>query len=501
MTGIVHLVGAGPWRPDLLTVRGLTLLRRADVVVHDYLANPALLEAARPDAEVIRVGRGAERMSQAAINALLVERAQGGATVVRLKGGDPLVFGRGAEEAEALHAAGIPFEIVPGVTAAVAAAAFSGVPVTDRRYGSTLAFLTGHRKADAADDVDWAALARMDTLVVYMGAARLGHIARALIAAGKPASTPVAVVSWATRPDQEIRLSRLDACVDLDVEAPSTIIIGEVVDLRDRAAWFERLPLHGLRIVVTRSAAQQAGFSARLAELGAEVIAAPTIEIVDRGESAAAKAAVANLGRYDWVLFTSANGVRAFFDAIWLHGRDARALAGARIGCIGPATAQALEARGVRCDLVPDAFVAEGLLEALRAAGAAGSRILLPRAKIARELLPEELRAAGAEVDVLPIYETVAPAIDPAVIARIAAGEADLITFTASSTVHHLRARFDDAAWARICARSAAACIGPITARTARDAGLRVAISAETYTIPGLVEALCAWRRDAGGRG
>lgn len=496
MTGVVHLVGAGPWQPDLLTVRGLNLLQRADVVVHDYLANPAHLDVTRADAERIAVGRGATRMPQAAINQLLVDRALAGARVVRLKGGDPFVFGRGSEEAEALRDAGVPYEVVPGVTAAVAAAAFAGVPVTDRRYGSTLALCTGHRRADADADLDWAALARIDTLVIYMGVARLAHIADQLIAAGKPADTPVALVRWATRPDQQTVVARLDTCGALEAEAPTTIIIGRVVDLRARIAWFERRPLHGLRVVVTRSAAQQKAFSAELAERGAEVIALPTIEIVDRGDSPEARAAVEALGTYDRVLFTSANGVRAFMSAVERSERDARAFAGVHIGCVGPATARALHAYGLRADLVPPKFVAEAFVEALLADGVAGQRILLPRARVARDVLPDALQAAGAVVTDLPIYETVSPQVDPTAHARVAAGDADLITFTASSTVHNFRSRFADDSWARLCARSAAACIGPITAQTAREAGMRVAVTARSFTIAGLVEALCDWRRE-----
>ena len=493
--GVVYLVGAGPWQPDLLTVRGQTLLGRAEVVVHDYLANPAILEWAHADAELICVGRPPSRLKQNEINALLVERGLAGQRVVRLKGGDPFVFGRGSEEAEALRAAGIAFEVVPGVTAAVAAAAFAGIPVTDRRFGSTLALCTGHQRADADSDLDWPALARMDTLVFYMGARRLGTIATQLMAAGKSPDTPVAVVRWATRADQTTQVTRLDACATLCIRPPATIIVGPVVELRDRIAWFESRVLHGLRIVITRSQATQAGLNAQLAELGAEIIQLPTIAIAGLGETAPVQTAISNLAQYDWILFTSANSVRHFLGAVRAAGLDPRAFANARLGCIGPATARCLDAHGLRADLVPNEYVAEAFLDALLAQGAAGQRFLLPRARVAREVLPNRLREAGAQIDVVATYETHAPDADPVVRARIAAGDVDLVTFTSSSTVRHFRALFDADEWALICAQTAAACIGPITAETAQEAGLRVALTAETYTIPGLVDALSAWRR------
>lgn len=493
--GVVYLVGAGPWQPDLLTVRGQSLLGRAEVVVHDYLANPAILEWAHTGAELICVGRPPDRLKQSEINALLVERGLAGQVVVRLKGGDPFVFGRGGEEAEALRMAGVAYEVVPGVTAAVAAAAFAGIPVTDRRFGSTLAICTGHQRADADSDLDWAALTRMDTLVIYMGARRLGAIAARLIEAGKPPSTPVAIVRWATRPDQVTQVTRLDGCAALSIRPPATIIIGPVVALRDRIAWFESRVLHGLRIVITRSQETQAGFNAQLAELGAEVIQLPTISIDSLGRTALVQKAIANLAQYDWILFTSANGVRHFLAAVRAAGLDARAFANARLGCIGPATARCLDAHGLRADLVPEEYVAEAFLDALLADGVVDQHILLPRARIAREVLPDRLRDAGAQVDIVPAYETTAPVPDAAVRARIAAGDVDLVTFTASSTVRHFRALFDADEWVEVCAHTAAACIGPITAATARDAGLRVVVSADTYTIPGLVDALSAWRR------
>ncbi len=495
--GFVYLVGAGPWDPGLLTLRGREVLARADAVLYDYLVNPALLAHCRAGCEHVPAGARPHRITQEQINAALVERAQAGQVVVRLKGGDPFVFGRGGEEAEALRAAGVPFEVVPGVTAAVASAAYAGIPVTHRGFGSTLAFVTGHPRADRDEDaIDWAALAGMSTIVFYMGRRRLRDLADALIAAGKPGATPVALVRWATRPDQRTVVTTLAEVADTaeaqDLAPPLTIIVGEVVGLRDHIAWVERRPLHGRRVVVTRSEAQQADLAERLLELGAEVLPLPTIAF-EPGDGPAMQAAVAALHTYDLVVFTSVNGVDHFLDALYAAGRDPRAFGGARIAVIGPATARRLRARGLVADVVPAEFVAEGLLDALDVDGLRGKRVLLPRAEVAREVLPDTLRAAGAEVDVVPVYRTVGPAVDPAVRARGGAGDADLITFTASSTVTHFCRLFDDPTLAAIQARTRAACIGPITADTARAAGFRVAVEAETYTVRGLVDALAAW--------
>ncbi len=503
--GHVYLVGAGPWDAGLLTLRGRDLIARADVVVHDYLVNPELLEHARPDAERVAVGGGRdERLTQAEINALLVRRALEGRVVVRLKGGDPFVFGRGGEEAEALVGAGVPFEVVPGVTAAIACAAYAGIPVTHRGYGSTLAFVTGHQRADgeaATEDVDWSALARMSTVVFYMGARNLEGLARRLVEAGRAPETPVALVRWATRPDQRTVVATLADCAAVmereALEPPLTVIVGEVVGLRDRIGWYERKPLYGLRIVVTRSQGQQGPLAGRLRELGAEVLSLPTIRFEPPADGAPLRAAIERLDSYDWVLITSANAVDFFVDALWAAGRDARALGRARLGCIGPATARRLEERGLRPDVVPEAFVAEGLLDALRTEGVAGRRVLIPRAEVAREALPDTLAAMGARVDVAPVYRTVPAEIDPAVRARVAAGEVDLVTFTSSSTVQHFCGAFGDEELARIRQGVRAACIGPVTEATARAAGFAVAASAATYTIPGLVDALVAWRADS----
>lgn len=497
--GVVYLVGAGPWNPGLLTLRGRELIALADTIVHDYLVNPALLEHARDDAELIAVGGGRDRrMTQGQINDLLVERGLDGEVVVRLKGGDPFVFGRGGEEATALSAAKVPFEVVPGVTAAIATAAFAGIPVTHRAFGPTLGLCTGHRADEPQGAIDWRALAGLTTVVFYMGARRLPNISANLIEAGRDPATPVALVRWASRPDQQTVVTTLaeapEAMEAAGLEPPLVVLVGEVVGLRDQIGWFEHKPLHGVRVVVTRSPKQQGRLAGHLAELGAEVVPLPTIDFTGPREPARVAEAVAGLARYDWVLFTSANGVDAFLDALYAEGRDLRAFGGgAKVACVGPATARRLRARGLVPDLVPTEYVAEGLLAALRAEGIAGRQILLPRAEVARETLPDTLRAEGASVDVVPVYRTVAPAVDPGCRGRVARGEVDVITFTASSTVTQFVQQLEPDELRRVQARAVAACIGPITARTAREAGFDVAIEAKRYTVPGLVEALVEW--------
>lgn len=500
--GIVYLVGAGPWDPGLLTLRGRALLERADTVVYDYLANPALLAFA-PTADHILVGEGASRPSQDEINRLLVERGLAGDVVVRLKGGDPFVFGRGGEEVIALAAAGVPFEVVPGVTAAVACAAYAGIPVTHRAFGSTLGFVTGHERPDAEHGAaDWGALARLSTVVLYMGARRLGQVCDALLGAGRAPSTPVALVRWGTRPDQRTLVTTLaEAAAAVDeagLTPPMIVIVGEVVTLRPAVSWYERRVLHGLRIAITRSAGQALALAERLEELGAEVVPFPTIEFAKPADPAPLEAALRALPTYDWVIFTSANGVDFGLDALRTAGLDPRAFGAARIACIGPATARRLEERGVLADRVPPTFVAEALLHTFLADGAAGRRFLLLRAEVAREVLPEGLRAAGATVDVVTAYRTCPATLPQELVDRVGAGGVDLVTFTASSTVRHFCERFEPSALTALQARVAAVCIGPVTAESARAAGFRIAVTATEFTIPGLVDALAAWRAEQG---
>jgi uroporphyrinogen III methyltransferase/synthase len=476
----VYLVGAGPGDPGLLTRRGEELLRAADVVVYDRLAPAALLHLARPDALLVDVGKapGDVTMTQDDINALLVEHGRAGREVVRLKGGDPFVFGRGGEEAEACIAAGVPFEIVPGITSAIAAAAYAGIPVTHRRVSTSFTVVTGHEDPTKdGSDTRWDALAQSGgTLVVLMGAGRIDEIAKALVAAGRPESTPVAAVRFGTRPEQETVRATLGTIADAGVRSPSAIVIGDVAALD--FAWFERRPLFGATVVVTRARGQASELAARLGALGAAVVELPAIRCVANDFT------VPDLAPFTWLVFTSANGVDAFFDrGLVRTGRDARALAGCSIAVIGPGTAAALARHGLRPDLVPERFVAESLLDAFPDGS---GRVLLARAEAARDVLPEGLAAKGYAVDVLPVYKTEAVPPDPELLERVRGG-VDAITFTSSSTVDN----FCDAVGPLPPdAKPRVVSIGPVTSATARAHGLRVDAEAEPHTIDGLVDAL-----------
>ncbi len=469
----VFLVGAGPGDPGLLTRRGEALLRAADVVVYDRLASPALLDLARADAELVDVGKapGRAAMDQDAINALLVARGRDGKDVVRLKGGDPFVFGRGGEEAEACIAAGVPFEVVPGVTSAIAAPAYAGIPVTHRGLSTSVTIVTGHEDPGKGHtDTDWEALARAGgTLVILMGANRLADIAKALIAGGRADDTPVAAVRWGTRPEQRTVRATLGTIADARVEAPSAIVVGDVAALD--FAWFEARPLFGRTVVVTRAREQASGLRARLEALGAEVLELPTIAV------APIDFRVPALHEYEWVVFTSANGVDALFGGL----RDARDLAPVKVAAIGPGTADALRHHGIRADVVPERFVAESLVDAFPAGS---GRVLLARAEVARDVLPAGLAEKGYDVDVLAVYRTEPVPIPSETIARLTM--VDAITFTSSSTVTN----FCDAVGALPDPQPKVVSIGPVTSQTARERGLRVDAEAAEHTIEGLIASL-----------
>ncbi|HTK17384.1 MAG TPA: uroporphyrinogen-III C-methyltransferase [Acidimicrobiia bacterium] len=478
----VYLVGAGPGDPGLLTVRGSELLRCADVVVYDRLASPALLDLARDGAELVDVGKAPGRvaMTQEQINELLVERGQAGLEVVRLKGGDPFVFGRGGEEAEACRDARVAFEVVPGITSAIAAPAYAGIPVTHRGLSTSVTIVTGHEDpAKGTTDTDWEALARAGgTIVVLMGAGRVSEIAKALIAGGRDAATPVAAVRWGTRPEQRTVRATLATIDQLGVEAPSAIVVGAVAGLD--LGWFERRPLFGRSIVVTRAREQASELRTRLEQLGAETIELPSIALE------AVEFPLPAIDQFSWLVFTSANGANAFFDRGLAAARlDARALAPVRVAAIGPGTADALAARGVHADLVPERFVAESLLEAFPDPERPGARVLIARAASARDVLPEGLGARGYEVEVLAVYRTVPVAPDPDHLARVRAGEVDAVTFTSSSTVKN----FCDAVGPMVPQPSVIS-IGPVTSETARGLGLRVDREADPHTIDGLITAV-----------
>ncbi len=506
-TTLVSLVGAGPGDPGLLTTRGLERLRAADVVVYDRLLDPRLLDEVPEGAERIYVGKEPRRhaLKQEEINALLVVRGLAGKRVVRLKGGDPFVFGRGGEEAEELATAGVPFEVVPGVTSAVAAPAYAGIPVTHRDATSSFTVVTGHEDP-ARDDshLDWGSLATAGTLVFLMGVGNLPRIAGRLIEHGRPADTPAAAIEWGTWPRQRVATGTL---VDLHariaesgIGSPATIVVGEVVRLRERLRWFDdpaRRPLLGKRVLVTRARAQASELSEALAALGAIPAELPAIRFADPEDFGPLDAAIADLGGYDWVIFTSANGVGHFFDRLHGAGRDARAFAAAKIVAIGSGTARALAERGIVADIVPERFIAEAVVERLAREPLAGARVLIPRAAEARDVLPRELTALGATVEVVPVYRTAQAPPDPAILSALRAGEIDVVTFTSSSTVTNLLDLLRGASGGNgsppgqdLLDGALVACIGPITAQTAREQGLRVDLVAEEHSIPGLVAVL-----------
>jgi uroporphyrinogen III methyltransferase/synthase len=499
VSGKVSLVGAGPGDPGLLTLHGKRCLEGADVVVYDNLSNPDLLRFTRRDCEVIFTGKHGTgvRLTQEQISALVIERARSGRWVVRLKGGDPFVFGRGGEEADECGRAGIPFEIVPGVTAAVAAPAYAGIPLTHRDHASLVSFVTGHEAEGAGPaNVPWAALARQGgTLVLYMSVLQLEANLRSLVAAGLAPETPAAAIRWGTTPRQRVlrgtaaTLPQLAAAAKL--RPPALVVIGAVVNLADRLAWFERRPLFGRRIVVTRPRGQVQAFAQLLEAAGAEVIALPTIAPEPPASFAEIDAALADLGRYTWLVLTSPHGVEVFFDRLRALGRDLRELAGVQIAAIGPATAAGVAARGLNVALTPGEYRAEAVAAALIARGVAGRRVLLARAAGARAVLPEQLRAAGAIVDDVATYRTVLPA-EAASAPALFAGDSrpDLITFTSSSTVTNFARLFAGHDVRGVLAGVAVACIGPVTAATARALGLVVDVEPGEYTVPAFAAAI-----------
>lgn len=497
--GAVCLVGAGPGDPGLITVKGLQRLEAADVVVYDRLVDQRLVDRARADAEVIDVGKvpGQDRNPQADINALLVERAKAGKQVVRLKGGDPFIFGRGGEEAETLVDQGIPFEVVPGVTSAIAAPAYAGIPLTHRGFASSLTIVTGSESPDKSDSaVAWDKLAQGGgTLVVLMGWDALTSIAATLVRAGRPAETPVALVQWGSQPFQRTVVGTLadirEKADDAGLAPPVVAVIGEVVQLRDRLRWFDNRPLFGKRVLVTRTRAQAGALSDLLYREGAEPLEAPTIHIEVLEDHSALDAALESLSEYDWVVFTSANTVQAVFDRLGQLGRDSRAFHSAQVASIGPETAARLQAHGIVADLVPKEFVSEAMVDALKHRGVAGAKVLFASSDIRRDAIPDGLATLGAHVTEVTVYRNVVPKDAGDRISEVLSRGIDVATFTSSSTARNLRAlldgNLDQLGEARI------ACIGPITAAAVRETGLEVHIVAREHTIAGLVDALKAY--------
>ncbi len=494
--GKVYIIGAGPGDPGLITLKAVECLRLADVVIYDNLVNEELLKYAPTHARIIYAGKkgGDHTLSQDRINELLAKEARGGSTVARLKGGDPFVFGRGGEEAEVLAAEGIPFEVVPGVTSAIAVPAYAGIPLTHRGLTSTVAFVTGHEDPTKdKSDIDWQALSGIGTLVFLMGVKNVVQITEALIRHGKSPDTPAALIRRGTTARQQVLAGTLSNIAGLaqtnHFKPPAILVVGPVVNLRDTLRWFDTKPLFGKGVVITRPQRQADDLARLLAVQGAHPIAFPTISITQPSDWSELDRALSQLENYNWLIFTSANGVHFFFERLRQKGRDIRDLKGIKIGCIGPATARQIEDRGIRVDLVPDEFIAEGLLRSFASMNLSGKKILIPRAFRARDILPEGLKNQGASVDVVTAYQTIQSGRKKEELsAYIDAGEVNVITFTSSSTVTNFVEIMGESFILPLNVKIA--CIGPVTAATAVKAGFRVDIRQEEYTMEGLVQSL-----------
>jgi uroporphyrinogen III methyltransferase/synthase len=497
--GTVYLVGAGPGDPGLLTRRGESLLAAADVIVYDHLASPRLLDLGREGALRICAGKsvGHCTMTQDDIHDVLIAHARAGRSVVRLKGGDPLVFGRGAEEASALRAAGVPFEIVPGVTAGVGATAYAGIPVTHRATASAVAFVTGHddpENAESGRPLEWSALARFPgTLVFYMGVTHLEAICRTLIRQGKPYATPAAIIQWGTLPSQRTLTSTLADLPTIarasGLQPPALLVIGEVVGLRDQLDWYERLPLFGQRIVVTRPAGEASRSGAILEALGAEVLLAPTVEIRPISDLGPLDASISRLEAFDWLVFTSANGVRFFLQRLEALGRDLRALGHIRLAAIGPTTADALGGYHLRADLVPESFRSEALAIALKDR-VAGARVLLARADRGRTVLREGIEHLADVTQVAVYQNTDVETLPQPVTDRIVEGSVDWITLTSPAIATRLHALLPESARCRVGREVRLASLSPVTSEAAARLGWDVAVEAKEYTWDGLIRSL-----------
>ena len=500
--GFVSLIGAGPGDPGLITVKGRECIAKADVILYDHLANGELLRHAAADAELIYAGKvgGAHNQAQEQINELLVAKALGGKVVARLKGGDPFVFGRGGEECEALVAAGVPFEVVPGVTAGIGAPAYAGIPLTHRHVTTSVAFVTGHEHpGKEVSEIDWERLSLgSGTVVFFMGVKNLPEIAANLIDHGRSPETPVALIRWGTRPEQETLVGTLADIAEkarkAGFKAPAITVVGEVVHLRESLRWFDNRPLFGRGILVTRAADQAGEFSRLLAGHGAHVFECPTIELVPPGDYSELDAAIGSLARFDWLVLTSANAVKYFFARLAALGLDTRALGQARVCAVGPKTAASLLPYGIRPDLVPADYKGEGVVDAFRAMDIAGKRVLFPRADKAREVIPAGLAALGAEVAAPVAYRNVVPASLPAnILQALEERRIHCVTFTSSSTVENLATMVGENRLLKLLEGVAIASIGPITAKTCRDLGLDVRIEPAEYTVAALTEEIVTY--------
>jgi uroporphyrinogen III methyltransferase/synthase len=502
-SGKVYLVGAGPGDPGLITVRGRYLLERAEVIVYDYLASRRLLRFVPREARFVYAGkRGGVKHThtQEEINQMLVDFAREGKNVVRLKGGDPFIFGRGGEEVETLAKNDIPFEVVPGVTSATAAATYAGIPITHRGYTASVAFITGHEDpTKPSSNIDWSKIATgIGTIVVYMGIKNMPHIVKNLIDHGRSPQTPVAVVRWASTPEQRSVVGTLETITEIvheaDIKPPALIVIGEVVNLRSTIDWFEKRALFGKRIIVTRTREQASELVAGLEEAGASCFECSTINIEPVDMYDILDEALERIEEYHWILFTSLNGVRYFFNHLYSKGLDARDLKGPDIGVVGKSTADLLLTYGINADHIPPVFTSDGLAESLLDQGVEGRNILIPRAVEAREIMPETLRGAGAQVTIAPVYQNIPPeGRKDELRVELESGAVDMLTFTSSSTVKNFLTMVDAAdqqELEKLLSGVKIAAIGPITAKTVTDSGLQVDVQPETHTIPSMIQAI-----------
>jgi len=499
-SGIVYLVGAGPGDPRLITLKGIECIKNADVIVYDRLSSPRLLSYAKPEAELIYAGKSPVRhtLKQEEINRVLVAKAREGKTVTRLKGGDPFVFGRGAEEAEFLLASGVPFEVVPGITSGIAVPAYAGIPVTHREFNSSVAFITGNEDpSKEGTSIEWDKVSTAcGTLVFYMGMSNLAHIVEQLIAHGRPEDTPVAVIRWGTRPEQQTVTGTLSDIVEKAREArmghPAIIVVGGVVSLRDELQWFEKKPLFGKRILVTRARSQASVFAEKIESLGGEPWEFPTIEIAEPEDFRPLDQAIGEIESYDWLILTSVNGVQSFLNRMRLLRKDIRSLNNVKIVAIGPKTREEIENYGIFCEFMPEEFVAEAIIDIMKDKDIRGKKVLLPRADIARKVLPETLESLGANVSEVTAYRTVPGSGNTdELVKMLEEKRIHILTFTSSSTVKNFMKKIAFTGDTRgLLDGVAVACIGPITSATARELGLKVDIEAEAYTIDGLIDAI-----------
>ncbi|HEY7535186.1 MAG TPA: uroporphyrinogen-III C-methyltransferase [Thermodesulfobacteriota bacterium] len=505
--GIVYLIGAGPGDPGLFTIKGQEYLAKANIIIYDYLVNPSILNYAQPEAEIIYAGKqtGSKEMSQEEINLLLVDKAKSGKIVARLKGGDPFIFGRGGEEAEILFDHAIPFEIVPGITSASAVPAYAGIPLTHRDFNSSFAVVTGHEDPSKNEsNLPWAALANIGTVVLLMGVGKIEESMKQLIESGKSPNTPAALITWGTLPKQRTVTGTIGNLGKLakekDIRPPAIIVVGEVVNLRNKLNWFESKPLFGKKILVTRARKQASYFVKLLEEQGAETIEIPMIEIAPPRSYKQVDRAIDNLSRYNWIIFTSVNGVEFFFNKFKEARKNIIEFKGINIATIGEKTAKAIENYGLTADIIPKDFKAEGLIESFRKINIKAKKILIPRAKDARETLPAELRKMGAKVDVIIVYETKKPNTDEIrqIKKMLNQGAIDVITFTSSSTVKNFFSTVGKEK--KLLSKSIFACIGPITAKTLSELGIEPQIICKKYTIEELAREIIGYFKKCGSK-